>query len=248
MQTKLTFFQGDSHANHLVKPEKEEGPTMIAIYGQKCLEQFEKLNPDGLWEKTFAELLVGQMVWFSTKSVLTWKLKATMSKRLLFQLQASTLRTKENEFGLLPTPRAGGQEGYQTRAKRKGHNSAMSYLESAVDFMSIKGLLPTPTAMDCTNATARMNSNQLKTGSMHSVTLSRALSMGILPTPTANDMKNKTLPISQLKRNDSIVKRILIADSTVGRDSQLNPRFVLEMMGFPSNWTELPFLNGDQNL
>lgn len=32
-----------------------------------------------------------------------------------------------------------------------------------------------------------------------------------------------------------------------GKTSQLNPRFVAEMMGFPANWTELPFLNGEQN-
>jgi DNA-cytosine methyltransferase len=33
----------------------------------------------------------------------------------------------------------------------------------------------------------------------------------------------------------------------LGTASQLNPRFVAEMMGFPPNWTELPFLNGGQN-
>ena len=30
------------------------------------------------------------------------------------------------------------------------------------------------------------------------------------------------------------------------KTSQLNPRFVAEMMGFPPTWTELPFLNGDK--
>jgi hypothetical protein len=34
---------------------------------------------------------------------------------------------------------------------------------------------------------------------------------------------------------------------TNGKTSQLNPLFVLEMMGFPPNWTELPFLNGETN-
>ena len=29
--------------------------------------------------------------------------------------------------------------------------------------------------------------------------------------------------------------------------SQLNPRFVAEMMGFPVNWTELPFQSGEQS-
>ena len=33
-----------------------------------------------------------------------------------------------------PTPRVGGQEGYKSRAARKGHEVAMSYLETAVDF------------------------------------------------------------------------------------------------------------------
>jgi hypothetical protein len=30
-----------------------------------------------------------------------------------------------------------------------------------------------------------------------------------------------------------------------GKSSQLNPRFVAEMMGFPPDWTELPFTNGE---
>jgi hypothetical protein len=32
-----------------------------------------------------------------------------------------------------------------------------------------------------------------------------------------------------------------------GQTSQLNPRFVAEMMGFPVDWTELPFQSGEQN-
>ncbi len=33
----------------------------------------------------------------------------------------------------------------------------------------------------------------------------------------------------------------------VGSGFQLNPQFVGEMMGFPPDWTELPFLNGEVN-
>ena len=36
-------------------------------------------------------------------------------------------------------------------------------------------ILPTPTAMDSSEATARMRSSQMKEGSMHSVTLARAV-------------------------------------------------------------------------
>jgi hypothetical protein len=32
-----------------------------------------------------------------------------------------------------------------------------------------------------------------------------------------------------------------------GKTSQLSPQFVLEMMGFPTDWTLLPFLNGETN-
>jgi hypothetical protein len=69
---------------------------------------------------------------------------------------------------------------------------------------------------------------------------------GMLPTPTVNDMKNATLPPSQLERQDSIVKRIL-QTTQIGKTSQLNPLFVAEMMGFPPNWTVLPFQSGETN-
>lgn len=32
------------------------------------------------------------------------------------------------------------------------------------------------------------------------------------------------------------------------KTSQLNPLFVAEMMGFPPDWTELPFLNGEKKV
>lgn len=49
-------------------------------------------------------------------------------------------------------------------------------------------MLKTPTAMDSTEATARMKSSQTKDGSMHSVTLARAVRT-LLPTPVASDSK-----------------------------------------------------------
>lgn len=49
-------------------------------------------------------------------------------------------------------------------------------------------ILPTPTAMDSTEATARMKSSQTKDGSMHSVTLARAVHT-LYPTPVASDAK-----------------------------------------------------------
>jgi hypothetical protein len=34
----------------------------------------------------------------------------------------------------------------------------------------------------------------------------------------------------------------------LGTASQLNPHFVGEMMGFPLNWTDLPFLSGEKKV
>lgn len=69
---------------------------------------------------------------------------------------------------------------------------------------------------------------------------------GLLPTPTASDKNTGTTKdrkdgksrMSDLKHN--------IAHQ-YGRNSLLNPRFVSEMMGFPVDWTVLPFLNGGKN-
>jgi hypothetical protein len=190
----------------------------------------------------------------------------------------------------------------------------------------MNGLLPTPTAMDSTNATATMKSSQVKEGSMHSVTLCRAMAMGMLPTPTLQDarigpnniggsqhrMERGSVALADIAlgltgmlptpranqvngcdlNSESLANRnkgnleehiakwvtmlptpttsltkhsdkeaywknrkdkgrqqdlAMVVHNQVGYNSQLNPQFVLEMMGFPPDWTELPFLNGETN-
>jgi hypothetical protein len=59
---------------------------------------------------------------------------------------------------------------------------------------------------------------------------------GMLPTPSARDWKGEGGNGADLNRT--------IGTGT-GTTSQLSPQFVLEMMGFPTDWTELPFLNGE---
>ncbi len=80
---------------------------------------------------------------------------------------------------------------------------------------------------------------------------------GMLPTPSAFDCKNGMKPQTYLARKKRhqekgvnlqyALKQIAadISHEQTGKISQLNPRFVAEMMGFPPNWTELPFLNGE---
>jgi hypothetical protein len=105
--------------------------------------------------------------------------------------------------------------------------------------------------MDATNATAQMKSTQVKEGSMHSVTLARAMAMGMLPTPNARDFHGETRPGKRITSTGKIQKYGEVLPDTIkritGKPSQLSPQFVMEMMGFPTDWTELPFLNGETN-
>jgi hypothetical protein len=201
-------------------------------------------------------------------------MKGTKFSRLLFQLQPKTHRTEEIDVGLLlktPCSADAYTEGMSKKEQKFGNSGTLAQevqtgfiyqrgmlpTPRAAEFPNSKdhiekgkidslvtmanlGLLPTPTVMDSTNATATMKSTQVKEGSMHSVTLTRAMAMGMLPTPQAQEGEK----ITGLENQDSMTKRVR---QITGKTSQLNPRFVAEMMGFPPNWTELPFQSGEQN-
>ncbi len=133
-------------------------------------------------------------------------------------------------------------EGLKKKEQKFGNSGTLAQ-EIQSGFVYKRGLLPTPTAMDSSGATANMKSTQVKEGSMHSVTLSRALSMGLLPTPVKSDYTPRR-PSENWKGGDL---SSFINMEITGKTSQLNPRFVLEMMGFPPDWTELPFQSGATN-
>jgi hypothetical protein len=276
-EEKLTSSRVVFRANRTQAPEREKAKKMSDTSGRKCLEQLEKFNHVGLWARTFSALLIGQGDWYSTRCKLTWKLRGTKYGRMYCQLQVSALAHTEGigfglwlstprscevprseEFAkgrtmspseyarkLLPTPTAFDYNSARTpekweEDKQKWADKGVN-LQMPLKQMARLQMLPTPTAMDSTNATATMKSSQVKEGSMHSVTLTRAMAMGMLPTPMASDCGEK---VTGLENQDSLTKR---ARLETGKTSQLNPRFVLEMMGFPPNWTTLPFLSGETN-
>ena len=86
-------------------------------------------------------------------------------------------------------------------------------------------ILPTPTAMDSTEATARMKSSQTKDGSKRTGKGQERM--------RAEDFE-EMLPENAKSQG-----------SKDGRASQLNPLFVGEMMGYPLEWLTSPFLSGD---
>ena len=66
--------------------------------------------------------------------------------------------------------------------------------------------------------------------------------MGMLPTPMASEGGKMSGGLTENQM--SLTK---MAREITGKTSQLNPLFVAEMMGFPPNWTVLPFQNGETN-
>ena len=133
--------------------------------------------------------------------------------------------------GLLKTPTA--MDGDVTSGKKNPVSGdsgtlAQEIMSQYPPTMLKLGLLPTP---DCSDRRSAMSKQQ---------GLSNVIK-GMLPTPTADDNPAKNTG----KRNqDGLQKR---AFQETGKTSQLTPLFVAEMMGFPPNWLELPFLNTETN-
>lgn len=144
-----------NYASRIQQQEKDSEKQMNAIYGPKCLEQFEKLSPNGSWAKTFSELLIGMGDWYSRRCKLTWKLKGTKYNRLYFRLQASTPPTKEIGSDLLLTPNtmeiSKDPNHYRTVVKEKNWNTNTKYtsLSSQIQYApKWRHLFPTPQSRD----------------------------------------------------------------------------------------------------
>jgi hypothetical protein len=95
--------RADFPASRSAQQEREKAQTTTAISGQKCVASFKSFPRATSWQRTFVDCLVSKGEWYSRQCVLTWKLSATKSNRLLSQLVPSTPRTEEIVSGLLPT-------------------------------------------------------------------------------------------------------------------------------------------------
>jgi hypothetical protein len=123
------------------------------------------------------------------------------------------------------------------RAKAKASGINGNGFGMTVGEMANRGMLPTPIAGDW-----KGHKRKDGTASM----LSGKASLGLLPTPLKEDWKGGTAKERTDGGSRASELKHFVSQQT-GKSSQLNPRFVAEMMGFPSNWTELPFQSGDEN-
>jgi hypothetical protein len=196
---------------------------------------------------------------------------------MYFQLYPSTLHTEETEFGLLPTPRTLmpldaeqtiviGNRSIRENGKEFGVN---------LETLAFRGLLPTPTTQEPTpECEINENGRRVTTNGKdsHSLNIGRMAAMGMLPTPCATEaekagkgdsqnsltrmvLRGEMLPTPRTSdermhwktenwKGDDLGSHI---NEMLGTRSHLSPQFVLEMMGFPTDWTLLPFLSGETN-
>jgi hypothetical protein len=68
--------------------------------------------------------------------------------------------------------------------------------------------------------------------------------LGLLPTPTKSDY-NQRWKTENWEGNSDLPS---VINEICGTRSHLSTQFVGEMMGFPENWTELPFQNGEKKV
>ena len=124
--------------------------------------------------------------------------------------------------GSWSTPRVSGQEGYETRATRKGHDIAMSYLESQAEYITENWA--TPRAVDWKGSGPTVIRKDGKSR-MDKLVYQAELSQ-----------HGPQAPVTQT--HGSVLYE---NDQTSPRPSpkRLNPRFVEWLMGLPIGWTDL---------
>ena len=137
--------------------------------------------------------------------------------------------------GLLNTPVTDGLKCRTTHHGQRRMNS-----ESLKTMAQM--LLPTPRA----NKDLDLDNEKLakrNKGNLEEVIASIVCKGKLLPTATASAEKQGTTKDMRCGKSRKTALNHFVAKEIVGNNSQLNPLFVEEMMGFPYLWTLLPFLS-----
>ena len=205
-QDQLTLLQEDSLASLSVLPGSEEARAMTATSGRRHSQLLKPSSPSGYCLR----MLLESSRWHSMMCYLTWKVRATPGRRLLFQLVPSTHGTDETECGLWLTPY--GEE--KNPGPQGGH------LTSQVK----QGLWPSPRAG---NPGSRPNQ---KGGKI----LAEEVKRSLWPTPQTgshNEAAHNAMSGDWKQRFAEV--------AGIPTTGQLNPNWVEWLMGFPTGWTDL---------
>ena len=123
----MTEFHPSTLSAAVIPASHSASPAISAEYrtrvtsGRKCIALYEKSGRDG----SFAKTLLAMLNSASTPYSLTWQMRPTPQRRLLFQLAPSGRLIGGTVYGLLPTPLASDARG---RWGRKEDNLLRNYL------------------------------------------------------------------------------------------------------------------------
>ncbi len=197
-----------------VQPEKEQE---LQVNGQECgftwPESWAKFDPNTSSWRTRQCSLLGDLEPFSE----TWPRWGTMRNGEFWEQLTLVRRTKEIEFGLLPTPLA-------SIATHGGPNQRDSSGRPGLQMMAM--IWPTPTV--CGNYNRKGASATSGDG--------LATAVAKWPTPRTAGMCGGTGSWELLKQNTTIEEARAMG---AGNGGTLNPTWVEWLMGWPLAWTDL---------
>ena len=246
-EDKSTSSQGDSPANHTHQQVNDLERKMTVTSGEKCLEQLERFNHVGSWAKTFVALLIRMEGWYSRRCKLTWKLKGTKYNRLYFRFLSVNAPHRRDRVWFVAysnecndgrnareNERTANLNGYKNGTKYGSLLSQVKYTEcSQLPKQWKHQAARTHESQESKYKPSEHSNGQNDKGNATD-------SDSKLPQYRYNSRTSGGQPSRRTELNH------LMSQET-GKNSQLNPLFVEEMMGFPENWTLLPFLNGETN-
>jgi hypothetical protein len=168
---------------------------------------------------------------------------------------SNSRKANKKRIELLKTPGAmdAAMENMTSRSVSGTSGNLAQEAKNGFLLARLYGMLPTPTATDVHHAdrvqalketgaetmASRKNGANRPNGLMDYLDFNQ-----MLCTPTAQASRGNT---SAKRGKGNLTDQIAEMELTDSKTSQLNPRFVMEMMGFPPDWTILPFLNGEMN-
>lgn len=145
---KQTSTQQGFHVSPSQLREEKKARKTLDTSGRTCLKLLSTKDP----LMSLSKMLVASSMWHSTRSVLNWRVKATPQGRLYFQLQASTLLTKETESGASPrghwsTPTSFDSTNIKNYERKKSSGGQKPPLSQEVMmYPQDESLWPTPRA------------------------------------------------------------------------------------------------------
>ena len=225
------------------------------VYFTNSSESYAWYDPDTLSWKTWQRSLIEGWTSFSGN----FPKQGMMQNGQLYQQVLWEPVISDQDGGSLPTPTASDVEGGVAKDVQYKNGNFFRVNDKGerwgVKLRDAVSILPTPTTMDhlpqrsvdsmvkqvTKHRKGRTNLANLREA-VNPETVQLFNKLQSLPTPTARDYKDsgENMNYKKAAKKGRLPGVIVESRSTqTGKDTNLNPHFVEEMMGYPIGWTDL---------